>query len=97
MFYTYRQNNSGGFWDGRKYIIVEANTSKDADTIAENNTPVYFNGISKDIDCPCCENRWYNAYCDDGVEVPSLDGVPITDEDTDYAIYYLNGEITEKY
>ena len=96
MFYTYRQNNSGGFWDSRKYIIVEANTFKDANTIAEKNTPVYFNGMSKGIDCPCCGDRWRYSY-DDGEHFPSKDGKCITDDDTDYAIYYLNGEITEKY
>lgn len=67
MFYTYRQTNSGGYWNGPKTIIVEADSKEEADIIAQENG-VYFDGVSKGIDCECCGDRWYRTYDGDGVE-----------------------------
>lgn len=47
MFYTYRQNNSGGYYIGPSYVIVEADSSSEADFIAEQNG-IYFNGVMRE-------------------------------------------------
>ena len=65
MFYTYDQNNSGGFFKITKkikhYVIIEADSAKEADEKAES-IGLYFDGVKKDIDCPCCGDRWHKAY-----------------------------------
>jgi hypothetical protein len=72
MFYNYRQNNSGGYWIGPKNVIVEADSSEEADEIAQQNG-VYFDGISSGNDCSCCGDRWSRAW-DDGDEKPEIYG-----------------------
>lgn len=77
MFYTYDQNNSGGeFHDPAMYVIIEAESATQADAIAESHG-IYFDGLDRDIDCPCCGDRWYSAYEHDGFDVPSVYGVPV--------------------
>lgn len=72
MFYTYRQNNSGGSFTGPAlYVIVEAKNQNYADFIAENELGVYFNGIEQGLDCDCCGDRWDSSW-DGGKEVPSI-------------------------
>ena len=80
-FYTFRQNNSGGVFDGPVYVIVEATSAEEANRIAENSEIVYFDGCDKGMDCPCCGDRWYPQWSDDkGDDVPSHYGEPF-DED----------------
>ncbi len=50
-WFTFRQNNSGGYYHGPQYVIVEAESSFSANTVAQEND-VYFNGINKGIDEP---------------------------------------------
>ena len=38
---------------------------------------MYFDGCAKNIDCPCCGDRWYQQYDGDGDEQPSIYGMPI--------------------
>jgi len=60
MFYTFRQNNSGGSFDFdlekgiSKYVIVEAQTEDEALSRA-TDIGLYFDGAG---DCPCCGDRW---------------------------------------
>lgn len=61
MFYTYHQNNSGGFFKGPSIVIVEADSHEEADEIAQENG-VYFDGVDKGIDCECCGDRWYRSW-----------------------------------
>ena len=65
MFYTYIQNNSGGSFKITKkikhYVIIEADSAKEADEKAES-IGLYFDGVKKGIDCPCCGDRWHEAY-----------------------------------
>jgi hypothetical protein len=68
MYYTYRQNNSGGQFTLDKkrgitmFVVIFAETSEEADKKAED-IGLYFNGVEKDIDCGCCGDRWYpNTY-----------------------------------
>jgi len=56
-FYTYDQNNSGGFFkEPAHYVIVEADNEFEADAIAIQNG-VYFDP-DFNIDCECCGPRW---------------------------------------
>lgn len=60
-FYTYTQNNSGGTFIGpAHYVIVEAMSMDDAETIAEKNE-IYFDGCDNGHDCSCCGDRWYRG------------------------------------
>lgn len=63
MFYKFDQNNSGGEFNGPKYVIVEADDEDEAMEIAVGDGDVYFDGVDKGIDCPCCGDRW-SSYCD---------------------------------
>lgn len=69
MFYEFRQNNSGGFWrEPGMSVIIEANSSEEANVIAETKG-LYFNGCEEGLDCDCCGDRWYRAWSDkDGEE-----------------------------
>lgn len=68
MFYLYRQNNSGGHFSGTVEYVVEANSTEEADTMAEATGTVYFHGVAAGKDCQCCGNRWHPAYSFDEYE-----------------------------
>jgi hypothetical protein len=84
LFYTYNQNNSGGYFkeehkDGiGHYVIVEAFNNKDANRRAED-IGIYFDGCQKDMDCSCCGDRWYEASANDGEVQPTIFGQPAED------------------
>ena len=100
MFYTYGQNNSGGYFmqddNVDQYICVEANSPSEADAIVTEIVEDYHER------CECCGPRWYiDASERDGQEVPSLYRQPITEREAGYGqdtviIYYANG-VREKY
>ena len=79
MFYTYRQNNSGGQFSHipdklSQHVVVEASSAEEADQrfLALGG---YFDGVSENRDCNCCGDRWYP--CDDlfdGTEFPEYYG-----------------------
>jgi hypothetical protein len=77
MFFTYRQNNSGGhFLPPALYVIIEARNWQEADEIALDH--IYFNGCDDGIDCPCCGDRWNGQWKGEvGDAVPSIYGKPI--------------------
>ena len=77
-FFTFDQNNSGGYFTGPAIdVVVEARTADEANARAEQ-LGLYFDGAG---DCNCCGQRWYAQYDDDdGDEVPSKYGAPITAE-----------------
>jgi len=102
MFYTFRQNNSGGYYSGPQYIIIEAADAEEANERSQS-TQIYFDGASNDgPDCPCCGDRWYRAYSNDkGTDQPEIYGynqfqddewvqTDANDEDMDLEIHYLN-------
>lgn len=64
MFFTYRKNNSYGVFDlddnVKHYVIIEADSAKEADEKAES-VGLYFDGVEKGRDCPCCGDRWRKA------------------------------------
>lgn len=64
-FYTFYQNNSGGFFTGpAQYVIIEAPNSAAANALAESNG-LYFDGVHDRRDCACCGDRWYRAVAND--------------------------------
>lgn len=63
-FFKFRQNNSGGSFEGFFSIFIEADSEKEAIEIAEKDTQIYFDGCSRNIDCNCCGDRW-STYCDE--------------------------------
>ncbi|HET8731806.1 MAG TPA: hypothetical protein VFM34_11950 [Moraxellaceae bacterium] len=108
MFFTYRQNNSGGSFNIDSeagisiFVVVEADSADDADRRAVD-IGLYFDGCETGEDCECCGDRWSRAY--EGYDVPSEYGKPIADLLDDKRrvhwegsnpmayIHYKNGEI----
>lgn len=102
MFYTFRQNNTGGKFVSNDsvgtYVIIEAANAKQAVQRAEE-VGLYFDG---DGDCECCGNRWNVPWDDqDATEVPVVYGEPAESYklrkkylgvDETIHIYYLNGD-----
>lgn len=75
-FWTYIQNNSGGFFEGpARVVIVEADTPDEADKVAEARAGLYFDGNG---DCACCGNRWTSMWALElGSDEPAIYGVPV--------------------
>jgi len=79
MFYTYRQNSSGGSYDDSStYVIIEAESAYAANILAEYYG-IYFDGCDKNIDCRCCGDRWTEATESDGEEFIHIYNQPIKD------------------
>ena len=94
-FYTYRQNNSGGYFDVDDnvcmYVIIEARSAEHANEIAKN-IGIYFDGCSKGIDCSCCGDRWSEQWEDDaGKNEPMIYGESVYKMREKCIIYYLDG------
>lgn len=101
-FYTYNQNNSGGGFDVDEavahYVIVEAENETMADEIAER-VGIYFDGIERGIDCPCCGARWYGAWSGDSNDEPLIYGKKPEEHQDTWAragepychVYYMDG------
>lgn len=76
-FFTFNQNNSGGFFEGpAHYVIVEARDDDEANERAEREAGLYFYGVNDGIDCECCGDRWYEASRK-GTDTPSIFGKPV--------------------
>ena len=56
MFYKFRQNNSGGYFDGYHNVIIEASDAVEANRFAEQSGYVYFDARGDCVDC--CGYRW---------------------------------------
>ena len=100
-FFHYSQNNSGGRFTGEyHHIIVQAPSADVANQIAEDSTDIYFYGCAKGIDCDCCGDRWYEAWSDNGDDLPMIYGTP-ADEYSDamfggkVLVVYANGDRKE--
>lgn len=72
-YYTFVQNNSGGFYRGPLYFIVEASDADEANEVAESYG-VYFDGCEKEEDCECCGDRWSRVYESDAKRTPEIFG-----------------------
>ncbi len=75
MFYTFKQNNSGGWFDiddnVAVNVIIEANSAEEANQLAQQHG-IYFDGVAEGQDCPCCGDRWAEVRESDGKELPVL-------------------------
>ena len=69
-YFQFRQNNSGGYFDGTALVFVQADSADDANRIAQDND-IYFNGVADGIDCGCCGDRWRRVYDDDAQNTPT--------------------------
>lgn len=62
MFYEFKQNNSGGYFEVNNNVcnrlIIESNNEFEAVEKAEI-LGVYFDGVENQRDCSCCGDRWY--------------------------------------
>lgn len=69
MFYTFYQNNSGGYFHRDEnvadYVIIEAGSVEDANDRAVD-IGVYFHGVENGLDCDCCGDRWYRVWYKEG-------------------------------
>lgn len=90
-FYEYRQNNSGGGFDYDEadgisvHVIVEADSAEAANARAKE-IGLYFDGEG---DCPCCGDRWYEAW--NGDDVPSIYGTPLEKHEFHYGRWMTDG------
>jgi hypothetical protein len=109
MFYTFRQNNSGGSFEINDAVtvnvIIEAVNETHANVIAEG-VGIYFDGVDKGEDCDCCGDRWYPVDDYDGKESPMVYGVSPevyvselhnrmrwADKGEEVVVYYLDGTV----
>lgn len=104
MFYHYRQNNTGGSFDVddnvHTNVIIEANSADEANDRAET-IGIYFDGVTKGMDCDCCGSRWSSQYDDsDGTDTPTIYGESLDEYQVDSyfvkdgvkaIVYYLDG------
>lgn len=107
FFYHYSQKNSFGTFDENTEkgigtdVIIEAHSAQDANKRAKK-IGIYFDGVDKGIDCPCCGDRWYKAYADnEGAISHTINGKALDEiESGDYRkeayIHYIDGRI-ERY
>jgi len=102
MFFTYRQNNTGGIFHVNDniahFVIIEAE-SEEASDIKAKNIGLYFDGFN---DCECCGARWVSMrYCgESGTTKPSAYGKSIKDflleknsSVYEARIHYKNGKV----
>jgi len=95
-FYTFRQNNSGGYWNGPKYVIIEAFNAEHANELAGNND-IYFHGCATGTDCECCGDRWYEVSEYEAEDEPLIDKEPLENYNReDYKLIKLNESFVVK-
>ena len=59
MIYSFRQNNSGGFYcQPAKYIIVTGARDNEHATEIAMQAGMYLQGVAANMDCSCCGDRW---------------------------------------
>lgn len=88
MFYTFRQNNSGGYFKGHVLVCVECDSLEDADIQAERNG-ICFGMFGS---CECCGPRWSTAWDEDSLtETPTNYGDPISQATDSWVIHYKDG------
>ena len=90
-WFHYHQNNTGGSLVGPENVIVQAVTAEEANERGAGLAGLYFDGISKKLDCACCGDRWYRAWeSRDGDAFPSAYGEPL-EPGEDVLLVYADG------
>lgn len=88
MFYTFRQNNSGGYFYGPVLVCVECDSLQDANDQAERNG-ICFGMIGS---CECCGPRWSTAWDEESLtETPTYYGDPLSESQYSWVIHYKDG------
>lgn len=103
-FYTYCQNNSGGWFDIDKergigvVVVIQAHDPAMADALAQYKG-LYFH---YDEDCSCCGVRWTSSnkpWADKGTDRPEVYGEPIEEykpwNGNPMYVHYLDGTVKE--
>jgi hypothetical protein len=99
-FYTYHQNNSGGYYkiDYKagigNVVIIEDDNYKQANSKAVK-IGLYFDG---DGDCSCCGNRWSDKWDEyDATDKPEIYGESVEGNLDSWLfpvfIHYKNGQV----
>jgi hypothetical protein len=97
-FYRFDQNNSGGdYQKPARHVFVEANTSEEANNIAEK-IGIYFDGADMGYDCDCCGDRWNPVYHFESKSISDVNAFinKYGDHDTRAifaVVYFLNGTV----
>lgn len=80
-WYCFTQNNSGGSFDFNEqdgithHVVIEADDATEANYRA-GRIGIYFNGCETGSDCPCCGDRWSEAWRDEGTPEPMVYNEP---------------------
>ena len=89
MFYTFRQNNSGGDFhvdeNVAHTVIIEGDTIEEITKRAQE-IGIYFDGCENGFDCHCCGDRWSEPWGDD-----KLQDKPCLSYGDNSVFDYLNG------
>lgn len=88
MFYTFRQNNSGGRFLGPVLVCVECDSVSDANDEAVNRHDIQF---GMEGSCRCCGPRWSEARDGELSDSPEWYGKALADTGTSWVVYYKNG------
>ena len=91
MIYSFRQNNSGGYYvQPAKYIIVkDAKDSEHATEIAMQ-AGMYLDGVAAGSDCYCCGDRWYDfSYEFEAVEDAIADALDYDSQQNEVPDYII--------
>ena len=96
MFYEFWQNNSGGVFEGSRYVLIEASSPEEANARALASAWVYFNGSEKGIDCPCCGDRWYPVKESDASASPSLMGRVLDVVPEGVVVVFADGRVSQE-
>jgi hypothetical protein len=102
-FFTFDQNNSGGFYHNdlesgiSGMVIIEAVDYVEANNRAEE-IGLYFDGCKNEMDCECCGDRWSRAWEEMGDDKPTVYGEDVFTAKKDFYgdivfIHYLDGKI----
>lgn len=91
MFYHFSQNNSGGDYvvdnNVKENVIIEADSPAEANNIAKT-VGIYFDGVTKGEDCPCCGDRWSPLWSHEkGDDVPKVFSQEVDDSTAGVIIY----------
>lgn len=101
MFYLFVQNNSGGIYnvDAEEGIGInvafEANSEEEA--IERAKDVIYFDGVEKGFDCPCCGDRWSDYIWAEAETIEELNKQKYESwfDDSTMYVHMLDGTIKE--
>ena len=87
-WFTFSQNNSGGYFDGPRHVVVQAVNAAMANAAAESFAGVYFDGCSKGLDYQCCGDRWSRTWDGEYEDKPMVYGVDAVPNTNLMLVYY---------